>query len=134
MIFIFWHWHSSCHYRVSGSVPQFSPYIRLLMGREGVAPIHSVLDQNVAVGAAVADGVLLPVGEEELAVDLVPGAGDQRHVPSPVDGATLELKSGHGLLTEVSGMLELSNVWVFVQLLFGPHWPMNQLNKNQNIA
>ena len=26
------------------------------------------------------------------------------------------------------------NVLVFVQLIFGPHWPMNQLNKNQNIA
>ena len=38
------------------------------------------------------------------------------------------------LLTEVSGILELGNVWVFVQLLFGPHWPMNQLNKNPNIA
>ena len=54
--------------------------------------LHSVLDQNVAVGSAVADGVLLAVGEQELAVDLVPGAGDQGDVPSPVDGAALELK------------------------------------------
>ena len=38
------------------------------------------------------------------------------------------------LLSEVSGILELGNVWVFVQLIFGPHWPMNQLNKNPNIA
>ena len=30
---------------------------------------------------------------------------------------------------EVSGILELNNVWVFVQLIFGPHWPMNQLRK-----
>ena len=29
---------------------------------------------------------------------------------------------------------KLSNVWVFVQLIFGPFWPMNQLNKNPNIA
>ena len=35
---------------------------------------------------------------------------------------------------EVSGILELGNVWVFVQLIVGPHWPMNQLNKNPNIA
>ena len=45
----------------------------------------------MAVGSAVADGVLLAVGEQELAVDLVPGAGDQGDVPSPVDGAALEL-------------------------------------------
>ena len=38
------------------------------------------------------------------------------------------------LTSEVSGILELGNVWVFVQLIFGPHWPMNQLNKNPNIA
>ena len=31
---------------------------------------------------------------------------------------------------EVSGILELGNVWVFVPLIFGPHWPVNQLNKN----
>ena len=37
-------------------------------------------------------------------------------------------------LSEVSGILELANVWVFVQLIFGPHWPMNQLNKKPNIA
>ena len=35
---------------------------------------------------------------------------------------------------EVSAILELGNVWVFEQLIFGPHWPMNQLNKNPNIA
>ena len=28
----------------------------------------------------------------------------------------------------------LGNVWVFVQLIFGPPLPMNQLNKNPNIA
>ena len=36
--------------------------------------------------------------------------------------------------TEVTGSLKLGNVWVFVQLIFGPPWPMNQLNKNPNIA
>ena len=46
----------------------------------------------MAVGPAVADGVLLSVGEEELAVDPVSGAGDQGDVPSPVDGAALQLK------------------------------------------
>ena len=35
---------------------------------------------------------------------------------------------------EASGMLELGNFWVFVQLIFGPPWRLNQLNKNQNIA
>ena len=34
---------------------------------------------------------------------------------------------------EVSGILESGNVWVFVQLIFGPLWPMNQVNKNPNI-
>ena len=37
-------------------------------------------------------------------------------------------------LAEVSGILEVGNVWVFVLLIFGPHWPMNQLNKIPNIA
>ena len=37
-------------------------------------------------------------------------------------------------ISEVSGILELGNVWIFVQLTFSPHWPMNQLNKNPNIA
>ena len=36
--------------------------------------------------------------------------------------------------SEVSGILELGNVWGFVQLIFGPHWPMNQLNNNPNIT
>ena len=30
--------------------------------------------------------------------------------------------------------LKLGNVWVFVQLIFCPQWPMNQLKKNTNIA
>ena len=29
---------------------------------------------------------------------------------------------------------KLGNDWVFGQLIFGPCWPMNQLNKNPNIA
>ena len=37
------------------------------------------------------------------------------------------------LLSEISGILELVNVWVFVQLIFGAHLPMNQLNKNQTL-
>ena len=32
------------------------------------------------------------------------------------------------LLAELIGSLRLDNVWVFVQLIFGPHWPMNWLN------
>ena len=35
--------------------------------------------------------------------------------------------------SEVSGILELDDVWVFVQLIFGPHWPIDHLNKNSNI-
>ena len=38
------------------------------------------------------------------------------------------------LLPELIGSLKLGNVWVFVQLIFGPRWPMNQLNKNLSIA
>ena len=30
--------------------------------------------------------------------------------------------------------LKLGNVWVFVQLIFCPRWPINQLNNNPNIA
>ena len=36
--------------------------------------------------------------------------------------------------TELIVSLKLSNVWVFVPLKFGMWWPMNQLNKNPNIA
>ena len=36
--------------------------------------------------------------------------------------------------SELIGSLKLDNVWVFVQLIFGPHWPMSQLYKNTNIA
>ena len=35
---------------------------------------------------------------------------------------------------ELIGSLKLVNVWVFVQLSFGPLWPMNQLSINPNIA
>ena len=34
---------------------------------------------------------------------------------------------------ELMGSLKLGNVWAFVQLIFGPRWPMNQLIKNPNI-
>ena len=36
--------------------------------------------------------------------------------------------------TEVSGILELGNVWAFDQLIFRTMRTKNQLNKNQNIA
>ena len=35
---------------------------------------------------------------------------------------------------ELIKSLKLGNVRFFVQLIFGPRWPMNQLNKNPNIA
>ena len=35
---------------------------------------------------------------------------------------------------ELVGSLKLDNVWVFVQLILGPCWPMNQMTKNHNIA
>ena len=31
-------------------------------------------------------------------------------------------------------LIRKSQVWIFAQLIFGPCWPKNQLNKNQNIA
>ena len=31
--------------------------------------------------------------------------------------------------SELIGSLNLGNVWVFVQLIFGPNWPTNQQNK-----
>ena len=36
--------------------------------------------------------------------------------------------------SELIESLKLGNVWVFVRHIFGPCWPMNQLNKNPNIA
>ena len=35
---------------------------------------------------------------------------------------------------ELIGSLKLGNVWVFKQLIFSRGWPMNQLNRNLNIA
>ena len=32
------------------------------------------------------------------------------------------------------GSLKLGNIGVLLQLIFGPRWPMNLLNKNPNIA
>ena len=37
-------------------------------------------------------------------------------------------------LSELIGSLKLGSVWAFVQLIFCSRWPMNQLNKNPNIA
>ena len=36
-------------------------------------------------------------------------------------------------LLELIGSLNLGNVWVFEQLISGPGWPMNQLNKNKKL-
>ena len=36
--------------------------------------------------------------------------------------------------TELIESIKLGNIWVFVRLIFGPCWPMNQLNKNPNIT
>ena len=41
----------------------------------------------------------------------------------------------HGeLVAEAVRSLELGNVWEFVQLIFGPHWFINQLYKNKDNA
>ena len=40
------------------------------------------------------------------------------------------MKGNNGLIRS----LKLGNVYVFVQLIFVPRWPMNQLNKNPNSA
>ena len=37
-------------------------------------------------------------------------------------------------VAELIGSLKFGNTWVFVQLISGPSWPMNQLYKNSNIA
>ena len=44
---------------------------------------------------------------------------------------TVEILEG---VDEVSGILELGNVWVFVQLIHRPMRTKNQLYKNPNIA
>ena len=36
-----------------------------------------------------------------------------------------------GVSAELIGSLKLGNVLVFVQLIFAPYWPMNQLKKTQ---
>ena len=38
------------------------------------------------------------------------------------------------VVRELIGNLKVGNVWVFVQLILGPCWPMNQLNKNPIIS
>ena len=58
----------------------------------------------------------------------------------PMRGLRLAVGSGKGAsrslypnfpksYSQLMGSLKLSNVWVFAQLIFGPCWPMNQLNK-----
>ena len=49
------------------------------------------------------------------------------------DAAEINLLTGESG-SELIGSLKLGNVWVFVQHIFCPRWPMNQLNKNLNIA
>ena len=49
------------------------------------------------------------------------------------DAAEINLLTGESG-SELIGSLKLGNVWVFVQQIFCPRWPMNQLNKNPNIA
>ena len=49
------------------------------------------------------------------------------------DAAEINLLTGESG-SELIGSLKLGNVWVFVQQIFCPLWPMNQLNKNPNIA
>ena len=39
--------------------------------------------------------------------------------------------TGESIVNRADG--KLGNVWVWVQLIFGPPWPMNQLKKNPNI-
>ena len=60
---------------------------------------------------------------DQLAADL--GPQDRRYPP---DFWHLAWKP------EVSGILELGNVWVFVQLIHRPMRTKNQLYKNSNIA
>ena len=51
--------------------------------------------------------------------------------PNPVKVSRIRISKS---LTELIGSLKLGNVWVFVQLVFCPRWPMNQVNKNPNIS
>ena len=37
-------------------------------------------------------------------------------------------------MIRADGKSQVRQCWVFVQLIFCPCWPMNQLNKNPNIA
>ena len=51
----------------------------------------------------------------------------------PVDAhesGILILCLSDGMSHELIGSLKLGIVWVFVQLIFSPHWTMNQMNIN----
>ena len=53
----------------------------------------------------------------------------------PVGAAAVGKPAGRrGGLAVTGKSLKFGNVWVFVQLMSGPRWPMNLLNKNANIA
>ena len=43
-------------------------------------------------------------------------------------------KQGSWSGQQLIGSLKLGNIWFFVQRILGPPWPMNELNKNPNIA
>ena len=51
---------------------------------------------------------------------------DERRPPRRRVHCEVKYKS----MSELMGSLRLGNVWVIVQLVFGPCWPVNQLNKN----
>ena len=62
--------------------------------------------------------------EGNIKICINPGGGEGR-VEEARDVSNFKTPCG----PEVSRIIELGNVWFFVQLIFGPHWPMNQLKK-----
>ena len=64
-------------------------------------------------------------------------SGKSQTSSHPTRSSTTEDRSREGkdwIEPELIGSLKLGNVWVSVQLIFGPRWPMHRLNKNPNIA
>ena len=72
-----------------------------------------------------------PVGVRAGVVVRQPQARYHTQVPMR---AKVRVQSNGLKSPELIGSLKLGNVWVFVQLNFGLRLPMNQLNKNSNIA
>ena len=58
----------------------------------------------------------------------------QHHFDPNLVVSTMLRGSTKHYLPELMESLELGNVLVFVQLIFGPHCPKNQLIKSPNIA